>query len=154
MDPVAAVEVNPPGEIEIVVAPLAAQLSVLLAPELVLAGLAPKDAIVGADPFPWFVLVEPAVPAQPARPTQAARASANANPTHSQEMPLRGPTPLLPKDLGPSMRIPPSPQLPKSSHRGFTSATGRKTSIKLLGYCPIRSFVPKTSATDFKTEKP
>jgi hypothetical protein len=109
VEPLADAELNPPGEIEIVVAPLAAQLSVLLAPELMLAGLAPKDVIVGADPFPWFVLVEPVVPAQPAMPAQATRATASGKTTQPEEMPLRGPTPLLPKDLGPSMRIPPSP---------------------------------------------
>ena len=136
VDPLAAVEVNPPGEIEIVVAPLADQLSVLLAPELMLAGLAAKEVIVGADPFPWLVFVEPVAPAQPSRPADAARASANAKPTHPEEMAPRGPTPLLPKDLGPSIRVPPSPQLPKSSHRGFTPATGRKASVEPRGYCP------------------
>jgi hypothetical protein len=149
VEPLADAELNPPGEIEIVVAPLAAQLSVLLAPELMLAGLAPKDVIVGADPFPWFVLVEPVVPAQPAKPPHAASASANVKPTHPEEMPFREPTFLFPKDLGPSMCIPPSPQLPKSSHRGFTPATGRKASSKLLGYCPTRSFSPKTT-TDLR----
>jgi hypothetical protein len=52
VDPPADAELNPPGEIEIAVAPVVDQLNVLLAPELIVAGLGAKDAIVGAEPFP------------------------------------------------------------------------------------------------------
>jgi hypothetical protein len=45
------VEVNVPGVMAILVAPAAAQLSVLVVPELMLDGLATKDAIVGRVPF-------------------------------------------------------------------------------------------------------
>jgi hypothetical protein len=131
VEPLADAELNPPGEIEIVVAPLAAQLNVLLAPELMLAGLAPKDVIVGADPFPCLAFVEPVVPAQPAKPTQAPRASANAKPTHPEEVPLRESAFLFPKDLETSMRSLRGHDSNKSSHRGFTPATGRKASTKL-----------------------
>jgi hypothetical protein len=46
-EPVADVDVNPPGLMAIVAAPLALQFSVLLVPELMLAGLAEKALIVG-----------------------------------------------------------------------------------------------------------
>jgi hypothetical protein len=47
VEPLAAVEVNVPGVIPILVAPLVAQLNVLLAPEVILEGLAVKELIVG-----------------------------------------------------------------------------------------------------------
>jgi len=47
VDPLADVDVNVPGVIPILVAPVVAQLSVLLAPELMLVGLAVKELIVG-----------------------------------------------------------------------------------------------------------
>ena len=71
VEPVADVEVNVPGVMAIVVAPVAAQLRVLLVPEFMLAGAAVKEVIAGREPFPVseFVEVEP----QPTRPTQANR---------------------------------------------------------------------------------
>lgn len=47
VEPLAAVEVNVPGVIPILVAPLVAQLNLLLAPEVILEGLAVKELIVG-----------------------------------------------------------------------------------------------------------
>ena len=52
VEPLAKVDVNVPGVIAMLVAPVVAQLSVLLAPELMLVGLALKDVIAGAEPFP------------------------------------------------------------------------------------------------------
>jgi hypothetical protein len=46
-DPLADVEVNVPGEIAMLVAPVVAQLNVLLEPEAMLVGLAVKELIVG-----------------------------------------------------------------------------------------------------------
>ena len=40
-------ELKPPGEIDIAVAPLVAHPSVLLVPEVILVGFAPKDVIEG-----------------------------------------------------------------------------------------------------------
>ena len=51
VEPLVEVEVNVPGVMAILVAPAAAQLSVLVVPELMLDGLATKDAIVGRVPF-------------------------------------------------------------------------------------------------------
>jgi hypothetical protein len=48
--PVAAVEVKVPGVMAMLVAPVAIQLSVLLEPEVMLAGSAVNEAIVGAEP--------------------------------------------------------------------------------------------------------
>ena len=47
VEPVADVDVKVPGEIATVVASVVAQLSVLLAPELMPVGFAVKDVIVG-----------------------------------------------------------------------------------------------------------
>jgi hypothetical protein len=47
VDPLAEVEVKVPGVMEMLVAPVAAQLSVLLEPEAMLVGLAVKEVIVG-----------------------------------------------------------------------------------------------------------
>jgi hypothetical protein len=72
VEPLAAVDVNVPGVMAILVAPVAAQLSVLVVPEFMLVGSAVKEVIVGADPFAKGVLdgiVEP----QPANPAQAIR---------------------------------------------------------------------------------
>ena len=52
VEPFADVDVKDPGVMAIVVAPLVAQFSVLLAPEFMLAGFAVKDLIVGAEPLP------------------------------------------------------------------------------------------------------
>lgn len=47
VEPLAAVELRPPGVIEMLVAPLVDQLRVLLEPEVMLAGLAVKELIEG-----------------------------------------------------------------------------------------------------------
>jgi hypothetical protein len=52
VEPLAEVDVNVPGEIEILDAPVVDQLSVLLLPDFMLAGLAVKEVIVGAEPVP------------------------------------------------------------------------------------------------------
>jgi hypothetical protein len=76
VEPLADVDVNDPGVMPILVAPVAAQLSVLLAPELMLAGFAVKEAMAGAEPFPGG---EPDVfDPQPASPAQINRVSTSA----------------------------------------------------------------------------
>ena len=52
VEPVADVDVNVPGEIEMLDAPVVDQLSVLLVPDFMLAGLAVKEVIVGEEPLP------------------------------------------------------------------------------------------------------
>jgi hypothetical protein len=47
VEPLAEVDVNVPGVMAILVAPVVTQLSVLLEPELMLVGLAVKELIVG-----------------------------------------------------------------------------------------------------------
>lgn len=59
MELFAEVEVNVPGVMAMLVAPLVAQLSVLLEPELMLAGAAEKDVTVGTGPFPELTLAPP-----------------------------------------------------------------------------------------------
>ena len=64
VEPLAAVEVNVPGVIPILVAPLVAQLNLLLAPEVILEGLAVKELIVGLPVvFTVTVSVDVAEPA-------------------------------------------------------------------------------------------
>ena len=52
-EPLADVDVNVPGVMAMLVAPLVTQLSVLLEPELMLSGSAVNEVMVGAEPFPW-----------------------------------------------------------------------------------------------------
>ena len=69
VEPVAEVDVNVPGVMAILVAPVTIQLSVLLVPELMLVGSAVKEAIIGADPIPVGEVAEP----QPVSSTQINR---------------------------------------------------------------------------------
>jgi hypothetical protein len=62
VEPLADVEVNVPGVIVILVAPVVAQLSMLLAPELMPVGFAVNEAIDGADPFPDVEPIEVDMP--------------------------------------------------------------------------------------------
>jgi hypothetical protein len=58
------VDVNVPGVMAILAAPVVAQLSVLLEPEVILAGLAEKESIVGLfDVFTVTVSVDVVGPA-------------------------------------------------------------------------------------------
>jgi hypothetical protein len=50
VEPLADVDVNVPGVMAMLAAPAVAQLSVLLAPDLMLAGTAVNDVTVGAEP--------------------------------------------------------------------------------------------------------
>src|ERR1700685_3232143 len=66
--PLADADLNVPGVMATLLAPVTAQLSVLLAPEFMLVGFAEKELIVGAEPFPENELVP-----HPTSPTQTAR---------------------------------------------------------------------------------
>ena len=59
VEPDAAVDVKEPGVMAMVVAPLVAQLSWVLVPELMVDGFAVKEVIVGTDPLPGGTFVEP-----------------------------------------------------------------------------------------------
>jgi hypothetical protein len=69
-DPLADMEVNVPGVMAILIAPVLVQLRVLLAPEFMVVGFAAKDVIAGTAPFSGD---EPDEPPQPANPAQANR---------------------------------------------------------------------------------
>lgn len=75
VEPVADVEVNVPGVIATLVAPVVDQLSVALTPESMLVGFAANEVIVGIGPLP---LDEVDVPPQLASPAKASRTSASA----------------------------------------------------------------------------
>jgi hypothetical protein len=98
VEPLADEEPNPPGEIEIEVAPVVVQLSVLLAPESVLVGFAVKEPIEGAEPVPW-VSDELVVPPQLARPTTAVRIRMSREKLGPKELYLLGVRLLLKKEL-------------------------------------------------------
>jgi hypothetical protein len=61
VEPLAAVEVNALGVMLILVAPVVDQLSVLLEPEVILVGLAVKEAMVGLETVAVTVTVAVAV---------------------------------------------------------------------------------------------
>jgi hypothetical protein len=81
VEPLADVDMNVPGAIAMLVAPAAAQISVLLVPEFMLVGSAEKEVIVG---FPAGEPGEVVAP-QPARPRQANRMRANAQASAPEE---------------------------------------------------------------------
>jgi hypothetical protein len=101
VEPLADVDVNVPGVMAILVAPVVAQLSVLLEPEAMLVGLAVKEVIVGAEPFP-DEFPEP----QPATPAQANRMSAVAQRYTPEECGSRELRLFLQNERGESMRSP------------------------------------------------
>jgi len=74
VEPLADAEVKVPGVMAILVAPAAAQLSVLLVPAFMLVGFAVKEVIVGIEPFPEDEFDE-LVP-QPSSPSNRMRTNA------------------------------------------------------------------------------
>jgi len=102
VEPLVEAEVNVPGVMAILVAPAAAQLSVLVVPELMLDGLATKDAIVGKVPFSEDELDEIPEP-QLARPTQANRMRAREQSVSPEEARLQGVSLFLLSELGTSI---------------------------------------------------
>jgi hypothetical protein len=75
VEPLTEVEVNVPGVIAIVVAPLVTQLSMVLVPEFMVAGLALNDVIAGTGPP--VVFRELPTAAQPLKPRDATRSNAS-----------------------------------------------------------------------------
>jgi hypothetical protein len=71
-EPLADVDVNVPGVMAILVAPVVTQLNVLFAPGFTLVGFAANEVIVGMDPFPEDELEELDNP-QFTRPRQASK---------------------------------------------------------------------------------
>ena len=69
VEPLAAVDVNAPGVMEMLEDPVVDQLSVLLEPEFIPVGFAEKEAMVGGELLPGDEAVEP----QATNPAQAAR---------------------------------------------------------------------------------
>ena len=104
VEPVAEVDAKLPGVMVTLVAPEVAQLSVVLPPAAMLAGLAEKDVIVGAEVC-VTVSFDVAFP-QPTGPVQVERSTAN------PQMPILGqtdpaiPSHLLKLDSNESMRNP------------------------------------------------
>ena len=66
VEPVADVDVNVPGVMAILVAPVVAQLSVLLEPEVIVVGLAVKELIVGIGLLTVFTVTVSVDVAEPA----------------------------------------------------------------------------------------
>ncbi|MGP8252743.1 MAG: hypothetical protein ACLQHF_11965 [Terracidiphilus sp.] len=87
VDPLADVDVKVPGVIAMLVAPVVAQLSVLLWPEVMLAGLAVKELIAGLEPPPPDRPDEP----QPTSAPTASRRGISAQEPGRKELRLRKP---------------------------------------------------------------
>jgi hypothetical protein len=106
VEPLADVEVNVPGVMAILVAPVVAQLRVLLRPEVTAVGSALKEAIVGAEVFPGDEGPGDEVePPQSASPKQANRIKASGQRSGREEWGARGPSLLLESQLWESMRM-------------------------------------------------
>jgi hypothetical protein len=101
----AVVDVNVPGVMTILVAPVVVQLSVLLVPELMVVSAAVKDVIAGAEPGPEpeFDIVNEL---QPASPTKANRISANARRSNPEAWNPRELSPVLRNEPAESMHSP------------------------------------------------
>jgi hypothetical protein len=80
VEPLVDVDVNVPGVMAILVAPVVAQFSMLLVPEFMLVGAAVKDVTFGAEP-PGEVDAP-----QPASPTQTRRARVSAKRSSPPEL--------------------------------------------------------------------
>jgi hypothetical protein len=87
VEPLADVDVNVPGVMATLVAPAAAQLSVLLVPLFIFVGLAVNEVIVGTESFPEDEPDE-LVP-QPSSPTQMARMRPRAQRSTPEELNLQ-----------------------------------------------------------------
>jgi hypothetical protein len=129
VEPFAEVELNVPGEMEIVVAPLVVQLSVLLFPEGMLVGLAVKELTVGADPevgFGLSVLVPLVMPLpHPLRPMYAS-ASTRQSATQKAHAWCPQDSAALPGEFGAFTRDPPSCFSHKCKERSDHVTTGQK----------------------------
>jgi hypothetical protein len=102
VEPLADVEVNVPGVMAILVAPAAAQLSMLPVPEVMVVGLAVKEVIVGPESFPEDELEEDVEPPQPDSPIQANRIRTSAQRSSPEELRPRSHVcafPLLPPGI-------------------------------------------------------
>lgn len=103
VEPLADVDVKVPGAIEMLFAPVTVQLSVVLAPELRLVGLAVKEVIPGSEVPEDEVdsVVEP----QPASPIQATGIRTSAQRFNPEERSLKL-SPVLQNKVAESMRAP------------------------------------------------
>jgi hypothetical protein len=97
VEPLADADVKVPGVMATLAAPAVAQFNVLLAPELMLVGFAPKDVICGREPFPPFAGVDNVAPVHPARAAHTIRAKAVAKQSSRKGMSSLNPT-LFPRN--------------------------------------------------------
>jgi len=103
VEPLANVEVNDPGVMEILVAPVEDQLRVVLEPEGMVAEAAVKEEMFGAE---LFVEVEEVAAAQPSRPTQSSKTSVTAQSCLTVLCGPRGVSRFAENKLGESMHSP------------------------------------------------
>jgi hypothetical protein len=105
VEPVADDDVNVPGVMAMLVAPVAAQFSVLLAPEFMLVGFAVKDVIAGTEPIPEAEF-DKYPEAQPESVAKKARVSTSAHSSSPEGFNPRKPSLSLQTVYGKSMRGP------------------------------------------------
>jgi hypothetical protein len=136
VEPLANDEVKVPGVMAILVAPVAAQLSVLLAPEFMLVGSAVKEVIDGMEPFPEDPLDAVDAP-QPASPAQAKRMRTSEQRASPEEFSPR------------EVRVFPQNEFVESMHKPQqTQSIARPgVTVALRGPSPLdnlRRFVPRS----------
>ena len=131
VEPLAIVDVNVPGVMERLVAFVIAQLSVLLAPEFMLAGFAVKDETVGTGPFPEGDFDEIPV-AQPDRRTQTPTVNDSAHNSSLGGLSPREPGFSLENETEDFILVRARGRPDKSTHCRFESPTGRKYRIDIL----------------------
>jgi hypothetical protein len=105
VDPLADAEVNVPGAMAILVAPVVAQLSVALVPEFMVVGFATKDVIVGTESFAGVEFDE-GDEAQLDTPTETNRVRASAQRASPEERRLRELNLFLQNESGEPICIP------------------------------------------------
>jgi hypothetical protein len=106
IEPLGDVDVNVPGVMAMLVAPATDQLSVLLAPELMLVGSAVKEVIEGMEPFPEdaFDGVDTPHPASPAQAKRMRTSEQRASPEELSSGDLRSLRTELVESMGKPQR--------------------------------------------------
>ena len=105
VEPLPDVDANVPGVMAMLVAPVVAQVTVLLAPEFMIVGFAVKDVTVGAEPLPEDEPEELAKP-QPAKPARTNRVRISAQSSSQGELRPRERNSFLQNELEESIGSP------------------------------------------------
>ena len=133
VEPLADVDANVPGVMAILVAPPAAQISVLLVPEFMLVGSAVKEVMAGAEPFAEGELDE-GIELQPASPKQANRMRTSARGSSPEELSPRELSLFLQNELVKAMRN----AFVAVGYQSSNPCIGQRVAIRVIRVAPIR----------------